>query len=184
MASLVGGYLARKETPMKLIEAMKKVKGNREKIADLQAKIANNSAHLSHETSAYDDPKKKVNEWAQVCDDLSKESVNLLTRISKTNLETQVTIEIGGKTVTKSIAEWIWRRREFADVDLKTWRSMGDRGLKEGQMQSSTGQPIDVKIVRNYDIELRDKKMDEYSSESREIDSALEIANAITDLVD
>ena len=183
MASLVGGYLAREETPMKLIEAMKKVKGNREKIADLQTKIANNSAHLSHETSAYDNPKAKVNEWAQACDDLSKECVDLLTRISKTNLETQVTVEIEGKKVTKSIAEWIWRRREFADIDLKTWRSMGDRGLKEGQMQSSTGQPVDVKIVRNYDIDLRDKKMNEYSSEPREIDSALEIANAITDLL-
>lgn len=169
---------------MKLIEAMKKVKGNRQKIADLQDKIANNSAHLSHETSPYENPKQKVKEWAQACDDLSKECVDLLTRISKTNLETQVTIELGGKNVTKSIAEWIWRRREFALLDLKTWRMMGDRGLKEGHMQSSTGQPIEVKIVRNYDIELRDKRMDEYSSEPREIDSALEIANAITDLVD
>lgn len=182
MASLVGGYLAREESTMKLIEAMKKVKGNREKIADLQNKIAQNSAHLSHETSAYADPKAKVREWAQSCDDLSKESVDLLTCISKTNIQTHVSIEIGGRVVTKSIAEWIWRRREFAHIDLKTWKAMGDRGLKEGQMQSSTGQPIEVKIVRNYDIELRDKKMDEYSSEPREIDSALEIANAITDL--
>lgn len=185
MASLAGGCLVRKEkTPMKLIEAMKKVKGNREKIADLQSKIAQNSAHLSHETSAYDNPKEKIKEWAQTCDDLSKESVSLLTRISKTNIATQVTIDISGKKVTKSIAEWIWRRREFADIDLKTWRAMNDRGLKEGQMQSSTGNPIDVKIVRNYDIGLRDKKMDEYSSEPREIDSTLEITNAITDLLD
>jgi hypothetical protein len=169
---------------MKLIEAMKKIKGNRQKIADLQEKIAKNCAQLSHETSPYDDPKSKVREWAQACDDLSRETVELLTRISRTNLATNVTVEISGKPVVKPIAEWIWRRREFAMIDLKTWRHMNDRGLKEGQMQSSTGQPIDVKIVRNYDTELRDKKMDEYSSEPRDIDSALEIANAITDLLD
>ena len=169
---------------MKLIEAMKRVKGNRQKIADLQEKISKNCAHLSHETSPYADPKAKVREWAQACDDLSRETVELLTKISKTNLVTMVTIEIGGKHVTKPIAEWIWRRRELAVIDLKTWRSMNDRGLKEGQMQSSTGQPIDVKIVRNYDVETRDRKIDEYSSEPREIDSALEIANAITDLID
>lgn len=169
---------------MKLIQAMKKVKSNRQKIADLQDKIANNASHLSHETSPYENPKGKIKEWAQSCDDLSRECVDLLTRISKTNASTNVTIELGGKNVTKSIAEWIWRRREFALVDLKTWQLMGDRGLKEGQMPSSTGAPISVTIVRNYDVEMRDRKMKEYSSEPSEIDSALEIANAVTDLLD
>lgn len=168
---------------MKIIEAMKKIKANREKVADLQAKIRDNSAHLSHETSPYDSPAKKVKEWAQSARDLTQESANLLTAISRTNLETSVSVEIAGKVVTKTIAEWVWRRREFARTDRDTFAAMGDRGLKEGHMQSSTGNPIEVKIVRNYDVEIRDRMMAEFSEEPGAIDAALEIANATTDLI-
>ena len=110
--------------------------------------------------------------------------MRLLTAISRTNVQTNVTITLGGRAVTKSIAEWIWRRREYALIDLKTWQSMGDRGLKEGVMNSSTGVPLEVKIIRNYDPELRDKRVAEYKGEPHEIDSALEVINAVTDLVE
>ncbi len=52
---------------MKIIEAMKRVKANKEKIADLQAKIGNASAHMSHETPLYQEPSAKIREWAQAC---------------------------------------------------------------------------------------------------------------------
>jgi hypothetical protein len=170
---------------MKIIEAMKKVKANREKVADLQEKIKNNCAHLSHETSPYGDKvADKVQEWAQSCFDLNRESVELLTRISKTNSETFVDIEINGKMVNKSISEWIWRRREFAALDQRTWSRMTDRGLQEGSMKTSTGDPMEVKIVRNYDAQVRDDKLEEYAAELSAIDPALEIVNAITDLVE
>lgn len=169
---------------MKIIEAMKRVKANREKISDLQEKIRNTSAHLSHETSPYPNPKLKVSEWAQSCGDLSRECVRLLACISRTNSETKVTIELGGKSVTKPISEWIWRRREFAKIDLATYRAMTDRGLKEGQMNTSTGTPIDVKIVRNFDAEHRDRMAEIYRSEPAEIDAALEVVNATTDLIE
>lgn len=168
---------------MKIIEAMKKVKANREKIDDLQVKIRDNSAHLSHETSPYDNPRKKVQEWAQSCRDLSQESASLLTAISATNHATKVAINVGGDSIEKTIAEWIWRRREFADIDMRTYASMGDRGLKEGQMDSSTGQPIQVTIVRNYDVYLRDQMVAHFREEPHAIDSALEVVNATTDLI-
>ena len=171
------------EMKIKIIEAMKKVKANREKITDLQKKIGENSAHLSHETSPYTDPRKKVEEWAQSCRDLSQECSSLLTAISATNHNTKVAIEIGGKSVEKTIAEWIWRRREFSAIDMRTYASMGDRGLREGQMDSSTGQPIQVTIVRNYDVEMRDRLVSEFREEPHLIDSTLEVVNATTDLV-
>lgn len=168
---------------MKIIEAMKKVKANRVKISDLQDRISVNSAHLSHETSPYENPAEKVQQWAQSCRDISSECVALLTAISRTNLVTDVTVEIGGKAINKTIAEWVWRRREFAGIDRKTFSIMGDRGLKEGQLQASTGTVIEVKIVRNYDVELRDKMVSEFTEEPSAIDGALEIANAVTDLI-
>ena len=63
---------------------------------------------------------------------------------------------------------------------------MGDRGLREGHMPSSVpgGTPIEVKLVRNYNPERRDKKLAEYQSEPHEIDATLEVTNAVTDLLE
>lgn len=169
---------------MKIIEAMKRVKQNKEKINDLVVKITAGSAHMSHETPVYPDMKEKLREWAQSCDDLSKENVRLLVAIARTNIGTPVTIKLGDNSVTKSIAEWVWRRREYAALDLRTWQVMTDRNLKEGQVNTSTGVPMDIKIVRNYDPELRDRRMAMFKSEPHEIDAALEVVNAVTDLIE
>lgn len=169
---------------MKIIEAMKRVKQNKEKITDLQTKISQISANLSHETPLYGtETPKKIQDWAQSCDDLTQENIKFLCSIAKTNLATDVTIEIGGKSVTKKIAEWVWRRREYAAIDLKTWSVMTDRNLREGQMQTSTGQPLVVTLVRHYDPNKRDEMISMYRNEPHQIDAALEVVNAVTDLV-
>lgn len=169
---------------MKIIEAMKRVKSNRQKINDLHKKIAQNSAHLSHEKSPYKNPTEQVAEWVQSCLDLSQESARLLVMIAKTNQETIVEIELGGKKVKKSIAEWIWRRREFAGLDRLAYDMLTDRNLTGGQMNATVGDPIIVEIVRNFDAAERDKMVEMFASEPSEIDSALEVVNAVTDLVE
>jgi hypothetical protein len=170
---------------MKIIEAMKRVKANKEKIGDLQKKIQAHSAHLSHETPLYEDTKAKIVEWAQSCEDCAQENVRLLVAIQRTNLATSVDIRLGEKIVTKTISEWVWRRREYHQLDFATWASMGDRGLKESQtVGTSVGVPMEIKIVRNYDVELRDKRMAMYKGEAHEIDAALEVVNAVTDLIE
>ena len=64
------------------------------------------------------------------------------------------------------------------------WSQLTDRGLKEGQLQQSVGDPIIVKIVRCFDPAERDKKIDAYMSEPVLVDSRLEIINAVTDLIE
>ena len=170
---------------MKIIEAMKRVKANKEKIADLQAKLAQYCANLSFETLMYGaEQPAKIREWLQSCTDVSQENIRLLAAIQRTNIATQVSITLGDKTVTKSVAEWVWRRREYAGLDLKTWQMLTDRNLKEGQGQNSQGTPVEVKIVRHFDPVQRDKMVAMFKSEPHEIDSALEVINAVTDLVD
>jgi hypothetical protein len=172
---------------MKIIEAMKKIKANRKKIADQQALIQKNCAFLSNETNAYGDlsaVKGKVDEWIQSCHDLSLECEKLLVDIARTNLATNVTIHIGGKDITKPIAAWIYRRREFAAIDTRTYQVLTDRGLKEGQIKNSSGDTFDVKINRAFDSSLRDKKLAEFSEEPYLIDSRLEVINAVTDLIE
>lgn len=170
---------------MKIIEAMKRVKLNDDKIADLHNKIGLYCANLSNETPLYgDQSKEKISEWTQSCEDLTQENIRLLCSIQRTNLQTQVTIELGGKGVTKNIAEWVWRRRKYAQIDYATFTQLTDRNLKEGYLQTTTGERIDIKIVRHFDVAVRDKKLEMYRSEPHVIDAALEVINATTDLLE
>lgn len=168
---------------MKIIEAMKQIKANKEKVLELMQRIQRNAAHLSIETPQYEDQRAKVGEWTQSCLDVSRDNVELLVRIAKTNLVTNVTIMLGEKPVVKSIAEWVWRRREYAEVDQKVWLCQGDRNLKEGQVQTSPGVLSEIKLVRYYDPAVRDANLDILRNEKHTIDSALEVVNATTELL-
>lgn len=169
---------------MKIIEAMKRVKLNDQKLADLRAKITTSAAHLSIEQPTYEMQRDRVKEWLQSCEDLTQESVRLLIAIQRTNLATSVTIELGGKSVTKTIAAWVWRRRKFAEQDRLSWAALTDRGLKEGLTSTPGGGAIELKITRYYEPHKRDEKITLYRDEPHLIDAALEIVNATTDLLE
>lgn len=170
---------------MKLIEALKKVKELTIKAEDLRGKVAKYCADQSHETAVYGDKQKEqINEWIQAHSDVLKEIARLRLAIQRTNLATQVTIELGGKQVTKSIAEWIHRRKDLAGLELAMWNGIGDRGLREGQIKTSTGELQDVKIRRYYDPRVRDVSVELYRTEPSRVDSVLEVQNAIVDVIE
>ena len=170
---------------MKLIEGMKKLKDLSRKAEDMRGKISVNCAHLSVETPTYGDKQREqVREWLQAHEDISKEMLRLRMAIQRTNLATSVSIELGGKGVTKTITEWIHRRRDLAKLDADAWSKLGDKGLKEGFGKNSLGEQIEVRIVRNFDPKERDAKIELYRSEPMTIDATLEVTNAITDLIE
>lgn len=170
---------------MKIIEGLKKVNDLARKAEDLVQKVSKNCALSSLATPEYgDSQQRKVQGWIQSHSDVVKEILRLRVAIQKTNIETTVTIEIGGKSVTKSIAEWIHRRRDLANMEKRMWASLGDRGIQEGVMRDGNGDPVTVKLARYYDPELRDEKLELFSSEPGTIDARLEVVNAITDLIE
>ena len=170
---------------MKLIEAMKKLKDLNVKAEDLRNKVALNCVNLNIETPLYGaDQKATVDGWIQSHSDILQEILKLRFAVQRTNIATPVTIELGGKQVTKTIAEWIHRRRDLAKLDMDMWGKLGDRGLKEQNIQNSTGGPTtEIRIVRYYDPKERDAKVGLYRSEPSTIDATLEIVNATTELV-
>lgn len=168
---------------MKIIEAMKKIKDLQKKADDLRTKVKQHCADLDFETAVYPDQKGQVQSWLQSHSDVVKEILALRFAIQKTNIATPVTIELGGVQVTKTIAEWIHRRRDLASLEMDVWRGLTDRNLKEGAIQQTSGQTRDVKIRRYYDPAERDKKVDLYRSEPSIIDATLEVVNAVTELV-
>lgn len=170
---------------MKLIQAMKKLKDLNGKAEDLRNKVSQFCADLTMETPTYPDQKGKVSEWIQSHGDVLKEILRLRVAIQRTNLNTLVPIEIGGKTVTKSIAEWIHRRRDLAKLEMDIWSKLGDRGLKEQNVQTTPGGPVtEIRIRRHFDPQERDNNKELYRTEPSVIDGTLEVINATTDLIE
>ncbi len=169
---------------MKIIEALKQTKDLQRKAEDLRGKVAKHSAYLSIETPTYPNQGQQVREWIQAHSDILKEILRLRTAIQRTNLATSVTIDLDGKSVTKTIAEWVHRRRDLAKLDQDMWKMLTDRNLKEGVMRQSTDQTIEVKLVRCYDPSEKDRMLESYTAEPTTIDGRLEIVNAVTDLIE
>ena len=168
---------------MKIIEALKHQKDLLRKASDLRTKIAKYSAHLNLETPMYQDQTKQVSEWLQSHNDVLKEILKLRVAVQRTNLATQVSIELDGQTVTKSITEWIHRRRDLATLEKEAWGMLSDKGLREGLVTDSQNEKREVKIIRCYNPAVRDKNIDILTSEPSIIDSRLEVVNAVTDVI-
>lgn len=170
---------------MKIIQALKLIKDLSLKKDDLVAKVKQHCSDLSFETPLYEDTKGQVAKWIQSHHDICKEVLKLRLAIQKTNIETTVTIEVGGKNITQSIAAWIHRRRDLATFEKDMWSALTDRNLKEGQMPAtqSGGEPFPVKIRRYFDPLTRDKNIELFRTEPSVIDGTLEVVNATTDLI-
>ncbi len=105
--------------------------------------------------------------------------------IAKTNVATQVNVLLGEKIVTKSIVEWINRRKTFATLDTAIWNKLNDKKLPMvANTQKSNGENQETKLRRYYDPRERDIKRELYGSEPLAIDAALEVTNAVTDLME
>ena len=170
---------------MKLIEALKKIKDLYVKSDDLIGLVRKNCAISSIETPEYEDQRGKVSGWIQAHSDLQKEILRLRFAIQKTNILTEVTIELGANQVTKTIAEWIHRRRELAKNEFDMWNALTNRNITEGMTRGPSGESnIEIKIVRFFSPDERDVMKDLYFHEPSKIDASLEIVNATTDLID
>lgn len=168
---------------MKIIEGLKEIKRLEEKVTDLQGKVQRYCADLDYETPAYPDQRKQVTEWMQSIHDSLKAAMDLRIRLNRTNIATVVPIELGGQKVEHSIAEWIIRRRLYAQMEMRAWEALSNRGLKEGQAATTAGDKITVKIRYHYDPVERDKKVETFRGEPGIIDRTLEVTNATTDII-
>jgi len=173
---------------MKIIEGMKKIKYLRKKVDDLTQKITINAADYDHEKPAYGTPEEQADQvkmWIQSAEDVIKEILSLRVSIQRTNLETDCTIEISGKPVTKSIAEWIHRRRDLAGLNKAVWNALGNSGRSQKHIafKNAEGEEQVAALRFHYNPAERDLKKDIYTEEPSLIDGALEVKNAVTDLI-
>lgn len=174
---------------MKIIEAMKKTKELQIKAEDLRKKVAQYCADLTFETPTYgteQDQRDMIEGWLQSHSDIAREILKLRVAIQRTNLVTSVVIELDGKAVTKTIAEWIHRRRDLANMEREMWAGLGrkESQMREGVLQTTSGGTVEAKIRRYYDPAARDKWIELFRTEPTTIDATLEVVNAVTDVIE
>jgi len=169
---------------MKIIEALKQIKYLVKKAEDLQQKIGSNCADMEFDQPLYSDMKLKISEWLQAHTDVVREVQRLRFRLQKTNVMTSLTIPLNDVSVTRTIFEWVQRRKDLAKLELDAWKKLTDRNLKDGQYQQTSGQMGIMKMRRYYDPSEKERKISMLTMEPMLIDSALEIVNCTTDLLE
>ena len=150
---------------MKLAEALNQR-------ADLQTRLAQLKDRLSNNVKVQegDSPAEKPEDLFVELNASLKELESLIVRINKTNQETLW----GGKTLTEIIAAM-----DVFSLHLSTLRAV----LEAANVRSDRYSRNEIKFVRTIDVTELQKKVDSLSKELRELDSSLQQANWMTDLL-
>ena len=150
---------------MKLAEALNQRADLQKRIAQLRERISNNV-----KVQEGDQPAEKPEDLFTDLDKSLKELESLIVRINRTNQET--TWE--GKTLTEMIAA-----KDVLFLHLSTLRAI----LDEANVRSDRFSRNEIKFVRTIDVNELQKRVDDRSRDLRELDSRLQQANWMTDLL-
>lgn len=170
---------------MKLVEAMKKLRIIEKRMGENTKSITQYASMLSNERTYFNtdtDQKNKVKELIQSNTDLMKEYLWLKRCIEKTNLETEM--EMDG--VSYTLSELLVIKRKMGAVMLRTFEAMNDQTAKERLVQfrgvASDGKTPN--IVRYYQETDKIEGKRQYQNLLDNIESRLEVQNAITELIE
>ena len=150
---------------MKLAEALNQRADLQKRLAQLKDRLSNNV-----KVQEGDSPAEKPEDLFVELNASLKELESLIVRINKTNQETLW----GGRTLTEIIAA-----KDVLSLHLSTLRAV----LEDANVRSDRYSRNEIKFVRTIDVTELQKKVDSLSKELRELDSSLQQANWMTDLL-
>jgi len=150
---------------MKLAEALNQRADLQKRLAQLKERLSNNV-----KVQEGDSPAEKPEDLFTELNASLKELESLIVRINKTNQETLW----GGRTLTEIIAA-----KDVLSLHLSTLRAV----LDAANVRSDRYSRNEIKFVRTIDVNELQKKVDSLSKELRELDSSLQQANWMTDLL-
>jgi DNA repair exonuclease SbcCD ATPase subunit len=150
---------------MKLAEALNQRADLQKRLAQLKERLSNNV-----KVQEGDSPAEKPEDLFVELNASLKELESLIVRINRTNQETLW----GGRTLTEIIAA-----KDVLSLHLSTLRAV----LEAANVRSDRYSRNEIKFVRTIDVTELQKKVDSLSKELRELDSSLQQANWMTDLL-
>ena len=150
---------------MKLAEALNQRADLQKRIAQLKERLSNNA-----KVQEGDEPAEKPADLFKELDGSLKELESLVVRINRTNQETVWE----GKTLTEMIAG-----KDVLSLQLSVLRSV----LEAANVRSDRFSRNEIKFVRTIDVNALQKQVDDLSRDLRELDSKLQQANWMTELI-
>lgn len=150
---------------MKLAEALNQRADLQKRIAQLKERLSNNA-----KVQEGDEPAEKPADLFKELDGSLSELESLIVRINRTNQETVWE----GKTLTEMIAG-----KDVLSLQLSVLRSV----LEAANVRSDRFSRNEIKFVRTIDVNALQKQVDDLSRDLRELDSKLQQANWMTELV-
>ena len=150
---------------MKLAEALNQRADLQKRIAQLRERLSNNV-----KVQEGDQPAEKPEDLFAELERSLKELETLIVRINRTNQETVWE----GHTLTEMIAA-----KDMLSLHLSSLRAV----LEAANVRSDRFSRNEIKFVRTIDVNELQKKVDDLSRDLRELDSRLQQANWMTDLL-
>ena len=150
---------------MKLAEALNQRADLQKRIAQLRERLSNNV-----KVQEGDQPAEKPEDLFAELERSLKELETLIVRINRTNQETIWE----GQTLTEMIAA-----KDVLSLHLSSLRDV----LEAANVRSDRFSRNEIKFVRTIDVNGLQKKVDDLSRDLRELDSRLQQANWMTDLL-
>ena len=150
---------------MKLAEALNQRADLQKRIAQLRERLSNNV-----KVQEGDEPAEKPEDLFKELEGALKELESLIVRINRTNQETVWE----GKSLTEMIAG-----KDVLSLQLSVLRT----ALESANVRSDRYSRNEIKFVRTVDVNDLQKKVDDLSRDLRTLDSKLQQANWMTDLL-
>ena len=150
---------------MKLAEALNQRADLQKRIAQLRERLSNNV-----KVQEGDEPAEKPEDLFKELEGALKALESLIVRINRTNQETVWE----GKTLTEMIAG-----KDVLSLQLSVLRT----ALESANVRSDRYSRNEIKFVRTVDVNDLQKKVDDLSRDLRTLDSKLQQANWMTDLL-
>lgn len=150
---------------MKLAEALNQRADLQKRIAQLRERLSNNV-----KVQEGDQPAEKPEDLFAELERSLKELETLIVRINRTNQETVWE----GQTLTEMIAA-----KDMLSLHLSSLRAV----MEAANVRSDRFSRNEIKFVRTIDVNELQKKVDDLSRDLRELDSRLQQANWMTDLL-
>jgi len=170
--------------PMKLIEAMKRLKLLEKRMAGNWENITKYASQLSHEKlyfNTHEEQTKEVSGIIQSTHDLVWEYMRLKANIDYTNLRTVVTIK--GKEYT--IAQLLLMKRKMVAVLKSSYQALNSKSA-ESRMHRTVAVPdgSSVSVITFFNEREKNVQLLYWMEVESEIDARLEVVNATTDLLE
>ena len=127
-----------------------------------------------------EEQRAKVHAFIQENIDHAYRKIDLKERINYTNLMTYVTL-MGHRWSLQNLLDL--QRGTLASI-RDTYASLSDRTAQSGLRTAPTVDGRSPQVVRLYDENYKLTKLDEWDNIKNEIDSRLEVINAMTDLLE